>query len=173
MEPESPGSPSRSPRRSHGASATELAACPLEEVVQEPTFPRPGLPAAGQRLRDVGAQGAIRLETELSMETEPVVGDVRDAYSIPRRPCHPEWDERHRGADAMLPEVRDHGHVDARDAGAEEEGGRGDRVSLPPSQVIPDEGVRSETHATEVVEQSADRGVRHFVSRGESGEPDP
>src|SRR5206468_6586698 len=118
-------------------------------------------------------QGSIRLETEFSMETEPVVGDVRDPHSIPRRLCHPEGDERHRGADALLPEFRDHGYVDARDAGAEEEGGRGDRFSLPPPQVIPDERVRSETHAPEVLEQSADGGVRHFVSRGEGGEPDP
>src|SRR6266550_5420744 len=120
MEPESPGSPSRSPRQSHSASETELAACPLEEVAQEPTFPRPGLPGAGQRLRDVGAQGAIRLEAEFSMETEPVIGDMRDPHAIPRRLCHPKGDERHRRADALLPEFRDHGHVDAGDAGAEE-----------------------------------------------------
>ena len=107
------------------------------------------------------------------METEPVVGDVRDPHSIPRRLCHPEGDERHRGADALLPEFRDHGHVDARDAGAEEEGGRGDRFSLPPPQVIPDERVGSETHAPEIIEQSADGGLRHFVSRREGGEPDP
>src|SRR5204863_142389 len=69
--------------------------------------------------------------------------------------------------------IRDYGHVDAGDAGAEEEGGRGDRFSLPPPQVIPDERVGSETHAPEVIEQSADGGVRHFVSRREGGEPDP
>src|SRR5207253_7883713 len=30
-----------------------------------------------------------------------------------------------------------------------------------------------ETHAPEVIERSADGGVRHFVSRREGGEPDP
>src|SRR2546428_12523638 len=98
------------------------------------------------------------------METEPVVGDVRDSNAVPGGSGHAQRDERHRGADALLPEIRDHGHVDARDTAAEEEGGRGDRLSLPPPKVIPDRGVWSEPDAAEVVEESTDRRLGQLVS---------
>src|SRR6267143_5716860 len=75
---------------------------------------------ACRRSQNVRAQGAVRLEAEFSMETEPVVRYVRDAHAVPRGPGHSQGDERHRGADPLLAEFRDHGHVDARDAGAEE-----------------------------------------------------
>src|SRR2546421_12295434 len=118
----------------------------------------------GRCSQNVRVQGTVRLEAEFSMETEPVIGDVRDPYAVPGGSGHAQGDERHRGADALLPEIRDHGHVDARDAAAEEQGGRADRLSLPPPEVIPDRGVWSEPAAAEVSEEPPDRRLGQCLS---------
>src|SRR2546422_10238863 len=123
--------------------------------------------------QNVRVQGTVRLEAEFSMETEPVVGDMRDPYAVSGGSGHAQRNERHRGADPLLPEFRDHSHVDARDAAAEEEGGRGDRLSFPPPEVIPDRGVWSEPDAAEVIEEPADRRLGQFVSDRQGGKPDP
>src|SRR5256886_16852752 len=107
------------------------------------------------------------------METEPVIGDVRDPYAVPGGWDHAQGDEAHGGGEALLPEIRDKGQVARRDAAAEEEGGRGDRLSLPPPEVIPDRGVWSEPDAAEVIEEPADRRLGQFVSDRQGGKPDP
>src|SRR5207249_11920830 len=92
-------------------------------------------PATVQVPRDIGAQGAVRLEPELAVGPQAVRGDMSDGHSESRGAGGPQRDERHGHPDALVTVCGRDGNVDARNAPAETQGRRGDGLPLPLTQV--------------------------------------